>query len=485
MDNNQIVKDLQPTEVFKYFGEICSIPHGSGNVKKISDYCVEFAKKNNLWVKQDEYGNVIIKKAASKGYEDRPGVIIQGHLDMVAVKENDCNKNMAEDGLDLEVDGDYLYAKGTSLGADDGIAVAYALAILASDNIEHPAIEAVFTVDEEIGLLGASAMDLSDIEGKIMLNIDSEEEDKFVVGCAGGATVECVIPVERKKKSGTLIEVSICNLCGGHSGVEIICQRANANVLAGRLLYNLSTEINMNIVTVSGGEKDNAIAKDAVVKILADEDDVNDAISVIEQFKKAVKSEFSVTDPDLTVDIKVSEKETAEVIKKSSGKNVITALINNPNGIMKMSNDIKGLVQTSLNLGKLTDKDDSISLSYSVRSSVATEKVHLINMLQNLTNVLGGRCTIFGAYPGWEYRKNSKLRDCMVGAYKKLKGSEPVVETIHAGLECGIISEKIDDLDCISFGPDIIDIHTTKEKLSISSAKRTWELILEVLKIIN
>lgn len=480
--NEKAVQNLKPESVFKYFGELCSIPHGSGNVEKISNYCVEFAKEHNLSYRQDDYYNVVIKKPASKGYEGRPTVIIQGHLDMVSVKEPECSKNLAEEGLDLEYSDGYLYAAQTSLGADDGIAVAYALAILASDDIEHPAIEAVFTVDEEIGMLGATAMDLSDITGKYMLNIDSEDEGIFLAGCAGGATVRCKLPLERITMDGRIVNIRIDGLTGGHSGVEIICGRANANVLLGRVLRNILKECEAGVINVNGGEKDNAIAKFAEAKLVVREKDIDRLEAVVASLNDIIRAEYINTDSEMSITALKGNVETAYAMTQEAVKRVVTALVCLPNGVQKMSSDIDGLVQTSLNPGILECSASEVVVSYSVRSAVKSEKDELIDRLECLTGYLGGTCDISGEYPAWEYQRESRLRDVMTSVYERMYGSKPQIQTIHAGVECGIIADKVSGLDCISFGPDIKNIHTTKEKLDVASAKRTWELILEVLK---
>ncbi len=484
--NAKVVQNLEPAEVFKYFSELCSIPHGSGNVEKISNYCVEFAKEHKLSYRQDDCYNIVIKKPASKGYEDRETVIIQGHLDMVSVKEADCTKNLECEGLDLEYSDGYLYAKQTSLGADDGIAVAYALAILAAEDIEHPAIEAIFTVDEEIGMLGAAAMDLSDISGKYMLNIDSEEEGIFLAGCAGGATVRCKLPVERTVVKGSRVNLRVDGLTGGHSGVEIICGRANANVLLGRALRNISKECEIGIIDVSGGEKDNAIAKFAEAELIVPDKAVDRLEAIAALMNDTIRVEYINTDPEMSIKAlrcsEAKEKAETEVMTKACADRVIAALVCLPNGIQKMSSDIEGLVQTSLNLGILECNGSEVVISYSVRSAVSSEKAELIDRLECLTEQLGGVCDISGEYPAWEYQRESKLRDVMTSVYEKMYGRSPEIQTIHAGVECGIIADKIKNLDCISFGPDIKNIHTTKEKLDVASSKRTWELILEVLK---
>ncbi len=482
MSNTHTLDNMQPAEVFKYFREICSIPHGSGNVERISNYCVEFAKNNGLWYRQDEAFNVIIKKPATKGYESKEPLIIQGHIDMVAVKSDDCHKDLENEGLDLACEDGYLYAKGTSLGADDGIAVAYAMAILASDTIEHPALEVLLTTDEEIGMLGAAVMDLSDIKSRTMLNIDSEEEGIFLAGCAGGAQVTCKLPFDCDEINGTVMELNISNLTGGHSGVEIICQRANANVLLGRILYRISKNVNFRLISADGGEKDNAIARFAKAKFVVGPGLADDVANIVKETADVIKSEYITTDPDMTIEVKVSGHEIVKAADMTTTNHIVAALAGFPNGILKMSNDIPGLVQTSLNLGVLKTTDDVVMTSYSVRSAVGSEKEELIDRLRCLTESLGGRCEVSGDYPAWEYQRDSRLRDIMIEVYEQLYGNKPLVQTIHAGLECGIIADKLPNLDCISFGPDIKDIHTTKERLDIASTERTWKLILEVLK---
>jgi dipeptidase D len=474
--------NIEPKEVFSFFEQICAIPHGSGNVKAISDYCVAFAKQRGLKVSQDEKQNVIIWKDGAPGYESLEPIILQGHMDMVCVKEPDCPKNLEVEPIELKIDGDYIYADQTSLGGDDGIAIAYALALLDSKTIPHPPLEAIFTVDEEVGMLGAAYIDLSEIQGHKMLNIDSEEEGYFLAGCAGGATVYCNIPITKTSVKGIGVHLSIQGLAGGHSGTEIIWQRANANKLMGRLFHTLRNHMGVTIAKISGGEKDNAIAKIAQMDMVLHEDDISEFKEVIDHCIADIKHEYSATDPALNISYQIDQSVSAyDAFNAASATRVEMALLHVQNGIIKMSNDIKGLVQTSLNLGVVTENEDTLQLCFSVRSAVGSEKDALIDQLESLTELLGGECTIMGKYPAWEYRKDSPLRDLCVKVYQEMYGKEPVVQTLHAGVECGLISEKIPDLDCISFGPDILDIHTTKERMSISSVKRTWEYLIRIL----
>lgn len=476
--SNNILADLQPYAVFKYFEQICAIPHGSGNVKQISDYLCEFARERNLWFKQDESYNVIIKKPASNSESKAAPVILQGHIDMVAVKTNDKVKDMEKDGLDLYIDDGYVKADRTTLGADDGIAVAYALAILDSKDVCHPPIEAVFTVDEEIGMLGAEAINTDCLEGKIMLNIDSEEEGIFLSGCAGGATLKASYPLKKSDMTGTQMSIKINGLTSGHSGTDIICQRANANILMGRILFDVKECV--NIVSISGGEKDNSIAPFADAVIMTQEADK--VTELLNNTANVLKEEYSVTDPHLTIKVNCEGEGSTLACDDATTQMLINVLNFIPDGVVKMSNDIKGLVQTSLNLGVAELAEKTFAATYLIRSSSQSEKEYLTDKVGKMTEYLGGTYELKGVYPAWEFKKNSAIRDMLCESYNRLFNKEALVETMHAGVECGIMAAKIDDLDCVSFGPDIIDIHTVKEKLDIASTQRTWELITDVLK---
>lgn len=484
-----VLDNLVPEKVFYYFEELCNIPHGSKNTKAISDYCVNFAKERGLAYHQDASNNIIILKNGSKGYEDSKPVIIQGHLDMVCEKEKDCTIDFEKDGLDLAIDGDYIYAKGTTLGGDDGIAVAMALAILDDDTLDHPPIEAVFTVDEEIGMLGAVAMDCSFLKSRLMLNLDSENEGHFLVGCAGGMMVECVFPAERRRWSGKVVSVHVNGVTGGHSGVEIQKQGANANVILGRVLYALKKKVAFNVICVDGGLKDNAITRSsrAILMLAPGEEEI--FMDIIKEQQEIITKEYHKTDANMSIEgfLEVSKEDEASAAGKmplteACGNAVIAALRTFPWGVQKMSQDMEGLVQTSLNPGILATKEDEISLTFSVRSSVASEKEELYERLVCLTESLGGKVNRSSDYPAWEYVEDSKLRILMGDTYREMYKKEPIMEVIHAGVECGLFSEKMPGLDCVSYGPDIFDIHTPQERLSISSTKRIYEYTVEVLK---
>lgn len=474
------LEKLEPKSVFRFFEDICEIPHGSGNVDKISDYLVSFAKERGLTCRQDERKNVIISKEASPGYEKQEGIILQGHMDMVAVKKPDCDMDLRTQGLKPAVEGDYIYAENTSLGGDDGIAVAYALAILDDDSLLHPHLDVVITVDEETGMYGAKALDLSDIKGTRLLNLDSEEEGYFLAGCAGGASVRHCLPVAWGERKGTAYTCKICGLLGGHSGGEIHKERGNANSLTGRLLQEMSEVTDIGIFELEGGLADNAIPRETVLRfeVFGKEQELEQAVR---DFEKILQWEFATKDPGVRIELTKEGTRTGRCLDKNCTEKVKDLLLLLPNGVQAMSADMHGLVQTSLNNGIIKLDEREFWVVTSVRSSVASEKEALIKKIAALTKVLGGSVEITGDYPGWTYRKESSFRNLCVKIYEEMYGKKPVIQAIHAGVECGILLEKRPDLDCISLGPDMKDIHTTEEKLSISSTKRVWEYVCRVL----
>lgn len=474
--------NLQPAEVFKYFEEMAAIPHGSRNTKAISDYLVDFAKKYNLEHYQDELNNVVIIKEATPGYEAADPIIIQGHMDMVCEKENDYDIDFEKDGLELYVDGDFLKARGTTLGGDDGIAVAYALAILSSNELSHPRLEVVITVDEEIGMLGAEGIDLSMLKGHKMLNIDSDVEGHFLTSCAGGMHVETRIPVTFEEANGMLYTVCVTGLEGGHSGAEIDKEHGNANIIMGRVLKALSAEVEYGIVSLAGGLKDNAIPRECSAELLVNKDDTDVMEQVLEQLKPVLANEFMASDKDVTIVYEKKGEQSANVLSVSSQTKVIFYLRNVPNGVQHMSRIMPGLVETSLNLGIMELKEDCLYMMTSIRSCVSSRKADLADKLEYLIEFLGGEVTVGGDYPAWEYKADSDIRETISSVYKELFDEEPVFEAIHAGLECGILSGKIENLDCVSFGPNNYDIHTPKERLSISSTEKIWKLLVEFLR---
>ncbi|MCF2661865.1 aminoacyl-histidine dipeptidase [Pseudoflavonifractor phocaeensis] len=474
-----VLEHLEPKGVFHFFEEMCAIPHGSSNTKQVSDWLMDFARERGLEACQDQLNNVIIIKEATPGYENVPAVILQGHMDMVCEKAPDCAKDMAREGLDLAVEGDTVYAQGTTLGGDDGIAVAMALAILDADDIPHPRLEAVFTVDEEIGMLGASGLDVSMLRGRRMVNLDSESEGVFTVSCAGGCITHCVLPIRREVSGGEILSITVGGLRGGHSGAEIDKGLGNANTLLGRVLYACSRETELRIVSVNGGLKDNAIPREAAAVVAAA--DAREVMAVCARLDEVLKQEYRATDPGVFVSAQAAVPEGAPMDADTT-RRVLCFLTCAPNGIQAMSADIPGLVQTSLNLGILTTGIDSVSASFCVRSSLDSQKRMLVERLECLTAALGGAVSVSGDYSGWEYRKDSPLRELLTEVFTQQYGYAPKIEAFHGGVECGIFAGKLPGLDCVSLGPDLTEIHTCRERLHIASVQRLWAMLLETLK---
>lgn len=474
---------LKPESVFRFFEEICNIPHGSGNTGAISDYCVDFAKVRNLNYIKDAHNNVIIYKEASKGYENHDMVIIQGHLDMVCEKDVDSNHDFEKDGLDLMVCDGYVSANKTTLGGDDGIAIAYALAILDDDSIAHPPIEAVFTVDEEVGMLGADAMDMSVLKGKYLLNIDSEEEGVFLTSCAGGMRADISIPVDYMSVEGlNQYRIELKGFEGGHSGTEIDKYHANAHVVLGRLLFALNANIRYSVANIVGGTKDNAIGSHVVCNIFAEEEDEEVLFEVARDVNEEILDEYHGSDENIEIIVTPVSSTFDKMISLKTREKLTFVLVNAPDGVVKMSREIEGMVETSLNCGTLQFEGDEIKIGYLIRSSIESAKFYVYHKLEYIASFLGLDIDYSGEYPGWNYKADSKLRTIMIDTYKEMYNKEPEVTAIHAGLECGLFADNIPDVDIVSFGPDILDIHTPKERLNIESTRRVYEFILEVLK---
>lgn len=474
------LENCEPKRVFYYFEELCKIPHGSGNTKQISDYLVSFAKEHGLEYVQDEMNNVVIYKPATEGYEDAPAVILQGHMDMVCEKRPDVDHDFTKDPLNISVKDGYVTANGTTLGGDDGIAVAYGLALLESKDLAHPALEVLITVDEEIGLLGAEGFDCSVLKGKRLINLDSEAEGSLWISCAGGLSGISTIPVQRVEAEGQKAAVKITGLMGGHSGAEIDKKRANANVLMGRFLYSLQQETAYEIISLAGGQKDNAITREADAELLVE--DINSVKACAEKLQKGFREEYAGTDEGITVEITDLGVASAKVLHPTSREKVLFFLMEVPFGIQKMSGSIDGLVETSTNIGIVKLGEDEFLGSSSVRSSVEAAGAALSDKICYLTEFLGGEYTVQGAYPAWEYRKDSPLRDQMVEVYEEMYGEKPNVVAIHAGLECGLFYKKSKDWTAFPLGPNMKDIHTSEEVLDIASTERVWKYLVKVLE---
>ena len=473
------LQGLEPESIFRYFEEICAIPHGSRNTKAISDYLVSFAKAHGLRYRQDESNNVVIFAPGTCGLEDHESVILQGHMDMVCEKDAGCPLDMAVDGLDVTHDGCCIFAKGTTLGGDDGIAVAYALAILDDNTIAHPPLEVIITVDEEIGMLGAAAMDLADVKGRTMLNLDSEDEGIFTVSCAGGATCTVSLNAERKAVYGPCVRLSVEGLRGGHSGAEIHKNRANANKVMGDFLGRIQKLMPLCLTSFSGGSKDNAIPRACQATVVAMGIGLERINDIAAQLQQEVRETYD--EPEALVQAFDVDALGGNALTTAATADVISLLCAAPNGVQAYCPDMPELVQTSLNLG-IAKLGDRFTATFSVRSSVNAEKEGLITKLKELADFYNGTYSQSGTYPAWEFKKDSRLRDVMVPIYTRMFGKEPKVLAIHAGLECGLLGDKLPGLDCVSIGPQMHDIHTSREKLEIASTKRTWDFLLEVLK---
>lgn len=476
------LSSLQPQKVFDFFEEITQIPHGSYNLEGIRKYLIDFASSRNLEYIADDSGNVIIKKPATNGYENQPGIILQGHMDMVAVCDEGSGIDMKTTPLDVFVDGDYIGAHHTSLGGDNGIAVAMALAILDSSDIPHPALDVVITANEETGMEGAAGLDIKNVSARMLLNLDSEDEGIFTVGCAGGARVKCTLTSDKGSIPSclTYLDLKVSGLLGGHSGAMIHLGRANAGKLMGRILGKASEASDSAVLTsLTGGTADNAIMIECNASIAVSADDAEAVKAAMKAEAEVIAKEYSEKDPGFELSVKENAAPAKDInISLKKAADFVNTL---PFGVQAMSKDIEGLVQTSLNLGIIKCEDAKVTAEFSVRSSIGSERDELINRLKKITADFGGTNAVTGVYPGWAYKTESPLRDKMVRVFKDMYGHEPKVEAIHAGLECGFFMDKASDIDAVSIGPDMKDIHTTGERLSISSTARIYDYVLKVL----
>lgn len=479
--------NLKAKEVFKFFEKISEIPRGSFNEEAISNYLVEFAKERNLEYYQDDIHNVVIKKDASNDLKSAPTIILQGHTDMVCEKNSDVEHDFFKDPIRIIQKDDMLYADGTTLGADNGIAVAIMLAILDSDEISHPRLECLFTSQEEVGLNGAHALDPSQLDGKIMINIDSEEYGNFLVSCAGGATVKLSLDTNWTILEGDydIIEFKVSGLMGGHSGLNIIEERGNAIKIMGRLLSELDKNFAFELQGIQSGSKDNAIPREATAILAINKDKEDSLTQFITEWKNTLKNELRGKDNPVEINYKKIETEKVTVFNQSTKSKLLYLLSTVPNGVNSMSFDIEGLVESSKNIGVVSQDSNSINFLFSIRSSVESLLYSQINELQQIATVVHAGFKLSGQYPGWEYSPESAIRDLFIDVYKNIEESEPKVSAIHAGLECGILKEKLGELDIISIGPNIYNPHSPDEHVSISSIERIYNLLLAVLKESN
>ncbi len=460
--------------MFGYFEEICKIPHGSMNEGEIAQYIADFAKARGLECYKDEANNVLVRKGGTEGRENDPPILLQGHTDMVCEKDGDVKHDFTRDPLKLYVDGEgFLRARGTTLGADDGVAVAAMLAVLDGAMVSHPPVECLFTSGEEIGMIGAGQFDFSLINARRMINIDSEKEGKAVVGCAGGVRSELTLPVTRADMAGEGIRITVGGLCGGHSGEDINKGRANANRIMGRIITELSFKLDLGIISVNGGSKDNAIPRECVAELCVP--DFFAALLEVEALAKIISLE--VCDDDKGFYCRVDRCEKRGVLDKNSEQRLMQAINNSACGVIEMSNDVEGLVEWSANLGVVELSENMAKLTFLTRSSIDERIDYSMHLLDRLGEFLGGQVGHFGRYTGWSYAKVSPIRDAYMSAYKKLFSKDAEAEIIHAGLECGLVRANIPEMDIISIGPDIIALHSPGEKLNIASAERLWTLL--------
>ncbi|WP_425539380.1 aminoacyl-histidine dipeptidase [Microaceticoccus formicicus] len=469
--------ELEPKEVFYWFKKLSEIPRCSGDEKRVSDFLVEFAKDRNLEVKQDSESNVIIKKAGTEGFENSVPIIIQGHMDMVCVKTEESNHDFICDPIELIVEGDIIRANNTTLGADNGIAVAFGLAILDSNEIPHPPLELLVTTNEETGMDGAAIVKGEDFKGKMLLNIDSEEEGVFLVSCAGGVNQTVSFTLEKEANTQKAAQIVVSGLKGGHSGMEIIKQRGNAIKILTRVLYKLREEIGIRICTITGGSKHNVIPSNA--QSIISLRDYDKAVQIVSKLTSDIQEEYRVEEPGLKIEI--SETNANEKLVRNVSNDILDFLMIAPNGVQSMSKDIENLVQTSLNIGVLEEIDDQLKVILALRSSSASSLEELSGVVRTAAHRTCAEIIPSNAYPAWQYEAESKIRDLSLEVYSEVFNKEAEVSAIHAGLECGILKEAMPDVEMISFGPNITGAHTVAESLSINSVQNIWKFTLALL----
>ena len=480
---DRVLEGLEPSKVFEYFEQISMIPRPTGKCEKISEFVERFAKERGLECIRDDHNNVLVRRSSVKG-TDAGTVILQGHLDMVCEKSYDYESkhDFTKDPLKLCVLDDMIYAKGTTLGADDGIAIAMMLAVLDDDSTDLPNIETLFTADEKNGMKGAASFDTSLLKGRYLINLDHEVEGEILTCCAGGKRVKCTIPVEYEQVSGTGYDIIICGLCGGHSGMEIDKGRGNANLLLGRLLHTITKNMPFSMKYIGGGLTDTAIPREAKAEVIIDPANADLLESIVEKYSKIICNEFEGIEENMMIYAENKGEDTAMCLTGESKRKIGFLLNTMPDGIIKMSRKNDGLVRTSLNSGimKLTDSD--FSLMVNMRSLAESEKDALADKIEYLAETIGGTYSEEYDYPAWEYEHDSKLRDTAFETFQRMFGRNPKLRGFHAGLECGIFYKKIKGIDIISVGPDISNIHTPKERLSASSTQRVYSYLLEILR---
>jgi dipeptidase D len=477
------MRNLQPQKLWNFFYQITQIPRPSKKEEKIITYLIDYAKSQNLSFAQDSSGNLLIKKPATVGYENQPTVILQAHVDMVCEKNADSTHNFDTDPIEAYIDGDWVKAKGTTLGADNGIGVAMMLAILDSDDLRHPALECLFTVDEETGLTGAYGLAKDFLSGSILINLDSEEDGEVFIGCAGGIGTKAFFFFEREATpSGYFgFTISVSGLSGGHSGGDIHLGRANANKVLNRYLWELNQQMDLRLYSFNGGNLHNAIPREATALCAAPHAEKEKVRVMLNMYVSALEERYQGIEPNLQIDLE-SEALPASVMTKSFSDRFLNMLYACPHGVKAMSRDIPGLVETSTNLASVKMKADNlIEVNTSQRSSSNDGKTDIANQVCAALTLGGAKVKQSDGYPGWQPNKNSAILKKASAAYEKLFGKTPIQTAIHAGLECGLFLEKYPHLDMISMGPQMYDVHSPDERVSISSTEKSWKWLIEIL----
>ena len=477
------IQTLKPEKVFHYFNEIAKIPHGSYNTEAIADYCLDVAKQCGVPAVKDGAGNVIATLEASPGREGAAPVVLQGHLDMVCEKEEGHAHNFEKDPLALTIDGDYLTAEGTTLGGDDGIAVAMCLALMAEkDQIVHPKTIIVLTVEEEVGMDGAYALDPAVFDGaKRLINIDSEEEGIATIGCAGGSEMGLKFPVTRTDETGLIVSLAVGALQGGHSGMSIHRFGYNADILLGNILFSLGKDITFKIADLSGGNKVNAIPQSAKAHIVINPEDREKLGLILSRLQENLRQSAEQGDKNLFISARFGDLGTYDVMDPESEKRCLMALNIMPDGVQSMGRVLAGRVDTSLNLGIMKTTETTFELITHLRSNVDNDRDLLGDKIEAFTKYLGGTAVVTGVYPAWTPKSDSPLYTVMNAENEKLFGTPLVKDVTHGGLECALFAKKCPDMDIISIGPNILDVHTPAERLSISSTERVWQLVTATL----
>ena len=480
MDKN--LAALKPALVWKHFAQIVNIPRPSGSEERIRQYLVDFAVAQGIEHKVDEAGNVYMRKAATAGMEDRKGIVIQAHVDMVPQKNNDKEFDFINDPIEAYIDGEWVTANGTTLGADNGIGVAAILAVMEDNEIEHGPIEGLFTATEETGMDGAFGLKGGLLQGDILLNLDSETEGELYVGCAGGLDANVTLPYEAvATPEGVALELSVKGCKGGHSGIQIVCQRANANKLLFRLLRKLSAQWSVALCSVDGGGLRNAIPREAVATVVVPAEAVADVKAAVAEFEAVAKAEFAGIEDSIAV--KAEEiAAPAECLPTDVAKALMAAVVACPDGVEKMSMAMEGLVQTSNNLARVVSDGKQVKLQSLMRSSVRSEKEAVGDAIKAVFELAGAEVELSGSYDGWNPNMQSPILKAMLASYEALYGKAPAVTAIHAGLECGIIGSNYPNLDMISFGPTICYPHSPDEKVEIASVEKFYDFLLHTLK---